>query len=307
MVFRKKIDHSLKRIKEFYDAQKGQVYIANSGGKDSGVLEHLVHSLYPDVMSVFSNTTNEFIEIIQHIKTKKNIVIVHPSMSFNETVEKYGFPLISKKVALAITRLREKKPETASTRNLYLTGYNRKGQFSPRWKLAKKWYPLFEEAEFNITNKCCEILKHEPMARFQNETGLKPFVGTQIVEGGFRKDSWLKLGCNIVHGGKTDTSRPISIWTEDNIWEYTHKFNIPYSSIYDDVLDENGNTIIKGERRTGCAFCAFGADQEKSDLLTKNRFERLKLRKPAQYKKIMQLKNNGVTFDEALTFIKVKH
>ncbi len=68
-----------------------------------------------------------------------------------------------------------------------------------------------------------------------------------------------------------------------------------------------GNVLIEGEKRTGCAYCAFGANQEKSDLVTKNRFERLALRKPKQYKKMMNLKNNGVTYSEALDFIKVNH
>lgn len=63
----------------------------------------------------------------------------------------------------------------------------------------------------------------------------------------------------------------------------------------------------KGEKRTGCAYCAFGVDQEKSNLYQKNRFERLKLRKPKQYAKMMKLQNNGVSFSEALSFIGVNH
>lgn len=166
---------------------------------------------------------------------------------------------------------------------------------------------MFQEAKFDITNKCCDVLKKEPMERFKKDTGLKPFVGTQVSEGGYRKQSWIDNGCNIVHGSSSDTSRPLSIWNESDIWEYIKRFNIPYSKIYDDVLDDDGNILIDGEKRTGCAYCAFGAHLEKSDLLTNNRFERLALRKPKQYKKMMKLKNNGVTYDEALGFIKVSH
>ena len=300
----KKINHSPKRIKEFYEAKKGKVYICFSGGKDSSVLLHLVRSLFPEVVGVFSNTTNEYVEILEFVRITENIITVDPIMTFSQTVESFGFPLVSKKVARSIKDLRENKPTTANVRNLYLTGLNRKGQKTPSYKLAKKWYPLFQEATFDITNKCCDILKKDPLQRFEKEFGLSPIIGTQTDEGGYRKDSWINEGCNIIGGNNTDMSRPLSIWKESDIWEYIKRFNVDYSPIYDDLLAEDGSLIVKGEVRTGCAYCGFGAHLEKGDT---NRYERLALRKPKQFKKMMNLKNNGATFSEALDFIKVKH
>ena len=301
-----KILHAEKRIHEFYKHTKGMVYVAFSGGKDSSVLLHLVRKLYPDTVAVFSNTTNEYLEILNFVKYTENVITINPEMSFNDTVKEYGFPLVSKKVAIAVKRLKENKPTTKNVRNLYLTGITKDGKKAPRWKLAKKWYPLFQEAKFDITAKCCEILKHNPMDKFKKETGLFPFVGTMASEGGFRKSNWLDFGCNII-GGDESVSKPLSIWNEKDVWDYIKKFNIPYSDIYNDVLDENGDILIRGENRTGCAYCAFGADQEKSNLYEKNRFERLKLRKPKQYEKMMKLQNNGVSFSEALSFVGVNH
>lgn len=106
---------------------------------------------------------------------------------------------------------------------------------------------------------------------------------------------------------KSFKSRPLSIWTEQDVWDYIKLYDVPYSKIYDDVLDDQGNVVIQGEKRTGCAYCAFGADQEKTSLLDLNRFQRLKLRKPKQYNAMMKLENNGVSYDEALSFIHVKH
>ena len=302
----KKINHSLKRIREFYKAQDGKVYVAFSGGKDSTVLLHLVRSLYPRVEGVFCNTTNEFIEVLDFVKHTENIITVHPAMSFNKTIEVYGFPLVSKRVSKAIPTLRAKADNTEATRNLYLTGYNRKGHFSQRWKLAKKWLPLIE-ADFNITNKCCDVLKKDPTKIYEKETGNSAFIGTMAEDSEQRKKTWLDTGCN-TYEGANKKSRPMSIWTSKDVWEYLERFNVPYSKIYDDVIDEKtGEVLIEGEHNTGCAYCAFGAHLEKSDMFTKNRFERLALRKPKQFKKIMGLENNGVTFSEALDFIKVNH
>lgn len=302
-----KIEHAKKRIREFYSATDGKVYVSFSGGKDSTALLHLVRSIYPDIPAVFVNTTNEFVEILTFVKHTENVITIFPKMSFNQTVEKYGFPLVSKKVARAIADLRENKPSTANVRNLYLTGYNRKGEFIKSFKLAKKWYPLFQEAQFNITKKCCDVLKKEPFHRFEEESGLSGFVGTMVDDGQQRRSDWLQNGCNIFNSKKRSVSRPLSIWTEQNVWEYIKLYGVPYAKIYDDILDNKGDVIIQGEKRTGCAYCAFGADQEESNLCQLNRFQRLKLRKPKQYERMMKLKNSGVTFSEALDFIKVPH
>jgi len=301
----KKINHSLKRIREFYEAQEGKVYIAFSGGKDSTVLLHLVRSIYPDVVAVFSNTTNEYVEILEFVKQTPNVITINPKITFNETVKEFGFPIISKKQSKMIKTIKDNSPKAKNTINLYLNGINRKGEKSPRWMLAKKWRFLINE-NFNITDKCCDVLKKEPTKRFESETGLKAFIGTMSTDSDQRKNNWIDNGCN-TYLGSNIKSRPLSIWNEDNIWEYIERYNISYSSIYDDVIDDKtGEILIKGETRTGCAYCAFGAHLEKSDLEHKNRFERLALRKPKQFKKMMLLENNGVTFREVLTKIGIR-
>jgi len=295
----KKINHTLKRIREFYETQEGKVYIAFSGGIDSTVLLDLVRSLYPDITAVFSNTTNEYVEILEFVRTIKNCIEVNPKMTFNETVKKYGFPLVSKKVSRSITDLKNPTERNKATINLYLTGIKRDGTKSKNFKLAKKWIPLIDEP-FNITNKCCDVLKKEPMNRYQKDTGLFPIIGTQAEESNQRKQSWVETGCNSFDGKVQ--SKPLSIWTKKDIWDYQKRFNLPYATIYDDIIDSDGNILIEGEKRTGCAYCAFGAHLEKGT----NRFQRLSLRKPKQFKKMMALENNGVKFETALNKIGVR-
>lgn len=277
-----KIDHSLGAIEQFYAFTGNKMVVSFSGGKDSTVLLHLVRSLYPNTKGVFGNTTNEFSEILRFVKTVDNIDIVKPKVTFIKTINEYGFPLISKKVAKAINHLKNPSDKNKNVRNLHLTGYNRKGIYCPSFKLAKKWRFLVDE-KFNITSKCCDILKLKPLNDYMKINKTFAITGIMADNSQQRKGNYLKYGCNIFNGSKSK-SRPLSIWTDKDIWNYIKMFNVKYCDIYD-----------KGETNTGCAYCGFGIHLEKE-----SRFERLKNREPKRYKQMMSLENNGVTYFEAI-------
>lgn len=96
-----KILMSQQRIREWYNYFNGDVMVSFSGGKDSTVLAHIVHSMYPKVPLVFANTGLEYPEI-QAFAKKMGAEFVRPKMRFDEVITKYGYPLISKEVAEAI-------------------------------------------------------------------------------------------------------------------------------------------------------------------------------------------------------------
>lgn len=90
-----------QRIREWYNHFNGDVCVSFSGGKDSTVLAHIVHKMYPDVPLVFANTGLEYPEI-QAFAKKMGAEFVRPKMRFDEVITKYGYPIISKEVAEAI-------------------------------------------------------------------------------------------------------------------------------------------------------------------------------------------------------------
>lgn len=104
-----KILMTQQRIREWYNFFNGNVFISFSGGKDSTVLTHLVHDMYPNVPLVFANTGLEYPEI-QAFARDMGAEFVRPKMRFDEVITQYGYPIISKEVAEAISFARRIVP-----------------------------------------------------------------------------------------------------------------------------------------------------------------------------------------------------
>ena len=283
-----KIKFSERRIKEWYNAHSGQVYVSFSGGKDSTVLLDLVRSLYPDVPAVFADTGLEYPEIREFVRTIDNVVWVKPKMSFRDVIRLYGLPMISKNVAYYIEQvrsLRERGKTDTATYNLRMTGIKKDGtKASSHSVIPKKWKPLLE-SDIRVSAKCCDVMKKEPIKRYAKETGRVSIQGIMASEGASRSKTYQLHGCNAFNL-KEPQSRPIIFWTEDDIWEYINTKNTPYSCIYD-----------MGEKRTGCVFCMFGCHLEKGE----NRFQRMAKSHPKLWRYCME----KLELKKALDFIGV--
>ena len=96
-----KIEKTKQRIREWYNYFNGQVFVSFSGGKDSTVLLHLVRSMYPDVVAVYS-ATPDYPEIREYINKQKNVITVNPAKSYIQILKEYGYPVISKETSEAI-------------------------------------------------------------------------------------------------------------------------------------------------------------------------------------------------------------
>lgn len=103
-----KIQMTKYRIREWYEAWDGMIYISFSGGKDSTVLLDIVRNVcgYKDVPAVFVDTGLEYPEIREFVKGFENIVWLKPEMQFKKVIEKYGYPFISKEISGRVAETR---------------------------------------------------------------------------------------------------------------------------------------------------------------------------------------------------------
>ena len=230
--------YAMQRIRQFYNRFYGKVYISFSGGRDSTVLLHLVRREYPNVKGVFINTGNEFPEIIQFVKTKKNIEWIRPKMNIKRVIEKYGYPVISKEQAQYINEAKTTKSKKLYNKRVY-------GDGSGSGMISNK-YMYMLKSDFNITAKCCDILKKNPIKQFEKKSGLYGFIGTMADNSRLRKQAYIRKGCNN-YDNKRPLSRPLSIFTESDIKNYIKNYDLSVSEIYK-----------KGYNNTGCMICMFG-------------------------------------------------
>ncbi len=286
------------RIKEWYENWNGDVYVSYSGGLDSTVLLDLVRKCVgDDVPAVFSNTGLEFPEIVRFARQAKGeYVEIHPvdktgkRITFRQVVDMYGFPLVSKETALKIQKLRH--GNLSDRYRNYLLNGDERGKFGV---LADKWKFLLSEP-FDTSEKCCHIMKKNPFKKYAKKTGRKPYIGVTQDEGFMRAHQYAHTGCN-VYDGNTIKSQPLGFWTRQDVLRYVIENDLPICSVYGDIKQTPcGEYYTTGEQRTGCMFCGFGAHLESSP----NRFQRMSETHPRHYEICMNLKNNGVSYKDAL-------
>ncbi|MGE4194682.1 MAG: phosphoadenosine phosphosulfate reductase family protein [Pseudodesulfovibrio sp.] len=269
-----KIELSIERIIEFGEAFDWHVASSYSGGMDSTVLIHLTEMVYSGLPRVYCNTGLEYPEINRQVARTENVVVMRPKMPFHRVVKEIGWPIASKRTALGLSVLRNPTGNNQNIYRLYDIGINRFGQKVEGYKVAKQWRFLVD-APFPISSKCCDIMKKEPMHRYQRETGRVQFVGILADESKGREKTYVETGCN-AFDCKTPRSWPLAFWTRQDILEYVRRFNLPYASVYGDIVETPNGLDTTGVQGTGCVFCMFGMQLETG----LNRIQRLKLTHP---------------------------
>lgn len=333
-----KIAMTMRRIRDWVNeyGEEG-VYVSFSGGKDSTVLLDIVRNRcgYKKIPAVFVDVPTQYPELREFAETFDNVVIVKPKMSFAKVCEKYGFPIISKQVAKRVWELNNAKKkgrdikETEAYKEFMGIRYIKRDGFETDMKSFhnKQRHRYLMDANFLLSHKCCDELKKKPIHIYQKETGRVPITGQMASESINRASRWLKYGCNSF-GSREPMSNPLSFWTEQDVLAYIYLNKLRICSVYGEVVEDWDTVedvegqltisdlegfedcgIFDAERpmlrttgcdRTGCVLCGFGCHMEKEG---KERFLMLKETHPKFHNLLYVLKNNGVTYAEAIDWI----
>lgn len=300
-----KIVMSQRRIYDWFHYWQGDVYVSFSGGKDSTVLKHLVETtdgIY-DVPVVFVDTGLEYPEV-RKFATERADVVLRPEMRFDEVISTYGYPVVTKRVADTVEGARRSIEKGVDSMRLQcIEGrYPKMNNGQKSMYNCDQWNFLLD-APFKISAKCCDVMKKRPLQKYNKETGRKPILGTMASESLSRKVSWQKNGCNAYHSSDPKGA-PMSFWTEQDVLEYLRRFDLPYASVYGDIVEENGVLKTTGCDRTGCMFCLFGCHRQKGQ----NRFQLMKETHPRQYDYCMRpVEEKGLGLKTVLEYIGVPY
>ncbi|MBQ1297421.1 MAG: phosphoadenosine phosphosulfate reductase family protein [Clostridiales bacterium] len=188
-------------------------------------------------------------------------------------------------------------------------------------------YLFMLEAPFEVSNRCCGVMKKNPVHKYGRETGRKPITAQMASESRQRTQKWLQNGCN-GFDMKSPISNPMSFWTEQDILLYIKQNNVPICSVYGDIVEDlTGTEEVEGQLtmsdvpgwedqtefdaerlplkttgcdRTGCMFCGYGCHLEKGE----GRFVRMKKTHPKQYDYIMRpWEEGGLNYKEIIDWI----
>lgn len=253
----KKVSRSAATVQEFEEVLgKDTVYVSTSGGKDSACLSKLCKDVDPDIKHVMFNTGLEYQDTINLAKSQ-GAMIIPPKTNWRKFCDSKGYPAVSKHVSKRIHDAKISPVGCALT------------MFSGPYHLADKWLH-FLEMDIPISQKCCDEFKKKPSKQLK----LNPIIGTRIQESQERKNAWKKTGCNSYNiSGTKGVSRPLSLWTDENVDRYVNENDVRLSRIYTQYE----------AKRTGCVCCPYGAHLEKN-----SRFELLKSLEPARYQHFME-------------------
>lgn len=187
----------------------------------------------------------------------------------------------------------------------------------------KSRYKFFLDADFEISNMCCNVMKKHPVKHYAKKNNKKAITGQMATESRLRREKWLQHGCN-GFDMEYPISNPMSFWTENDVLLYIKTRNIPICSVYGEVVEDideelpgqmclfdcdpndgmfkSGAPKLKttGCSRTGCMFCGYGCHNEKGE----GRFERMKRTHPKQYEYIMKpVEDGGLGYKHVIDWI----
>lgn len=168
-------------------------------------------------------------------------------MTFAYCVRQYGAPLLGK----AASKL--------DAHRINIECFLKYSDTETDDEKLRSYYDVLRCCKFS--QHCCKLLKKEPSERLQAQLGVDViFKGLMAAESHTRMTSIATRG--MIYAGKrphiSDSPfyhiSPIGLWTDDDVWTYIRKYDLPYAPLYDiTYLSENGTT--QHIKRNGCIMC----------------------------------------------------
>lgn len=247
----------IRSIIEQYGEQN--FYVSFSGGKDSTVLSYLIDIALPDnsIPRVFANTGIEYAETVKFVKelsqTDKRIVIIAPSKPIKQSLNEYGYPFKSKAFSEIMELAQRKGFEQKSVEKVF------NSDNSNYFYCPQKLQFLRNYKDLKISDKCCKILKVEPLENWSLQNN-RPYTITALMrsEGGRRKTTV----CLAFKKDKLKKFNPFAAVPENFIDYLLCKYVIKVSPLYHEPYNFE---------RTGCKGCPFNRNLQK-DLDTLARY-----------------------------------
>jgi 3'-phosphoadenosine 5'-phosphosulfate sulfotransferase (PAPS reductase)/FAD synthetase len=290
---RLKIKKTEQRIIEWSESHSGMIYGAFSGGIGSTALMHIARGVCPYIPAVYCNTGQDLPQVREFALTMPNLTVIRPEHSYKWVIDHHGYPVVSKEVSKNISRCRRTKSETQRQLRLWGGINPTSGKVQKTGVIPKKYHYLVN-APFEISDKCCEILKKNPFKKYDKESGRVPMTGEMAVDSNKRRQEYLKHGCN--YYGKKHKSTPMGFWTRQDLLEYIVEFSIPYASVYGKIIKnpETGLLETTGERSTGCSGCMFSLQMQDPN---NNHFTRMRQTDPILWNIYVNTYKQGEVMD----------
>lgn len=181
--------------------------------------------------------------------SNRNCFFKGQKKTFAYCVEQYGAPLLGKSAS------------KLDAHRINIECFLKYSKTDSEKDELKEYYDILRECKFS--QHCCKLLKKEPSERMQAQLDVDV-----IVKGLMASESRSRLTSIATRGHIFESHRPhinddkdgfyhvnpIAFWTDDDIWEYIHKYNLEYSPLYDITYTAEDGTEQK-IKRNGCIMC----------------------------------------------------
>lgn len=168
-------------------------------------------------------------------------------MTFAYCVEQYGAPLLGK----AASKL--------DAHRINIECFLKYSKTASEDEKLKGYYETLKKCKFS--QHCCKLLKKEPSERLQAELDVDViFKGLMAAESHSRMVNFSSRGhifeSHRKHLGEDSFYHvnPLSLWTDEDVWDYIKRYNIEYSPLYDITYTASDGSI-KHIERNGCIMC----------------------------------------------------